>query len=279
MEPRLAGRPISVARKLAPGLPAFLADPAMLAQVLVRLLANAAEAIDDHGAITIEATTAEDGCAVEFAVSDTGRGIPEELLPRIFQPFVTTKAKGTAAGLGLAAAHGIVQSHHGEMRIDSRPGRGTTVTVRIPFQQALSAPREAVKVLVVDDDPDMLEIHRLLLTEAGFDVVAAERSDEALELANSEIPDAFVLDLIMEKADSGARLARALRRDPRFRRAPVVMVTSVVADMGFEFARNPREVLEWMRADAWVDKPADGAALAAIIERILAERRAERTTG
>jgi two-component system, NtrC family, sensor kinase len=276
VEPRLAGRPVNVVRQLAPDLPAFLADPAMLAQVLVRLLANSIEAIDDHGTVTVSGRVSDDHAAMEIAVADDGRGIPEDLLPRIFQPFVTTKAKGTAAGLGLAAAHGIVQSHHGEIHIDSTPGAGTTVTVRIPFEQGITAPRQAVKVLVVDDDPDMLEIHRLLLTEAGFDVVAAERSDEALELANSEIPDAFVLDLIMEKADSGARLARALRRDPRFRKAPVVMATSVVQDMGFEFVRNPKEVLEWMRADAWIDKPVDGPRLAATIERILAERRSER---
>ena len=132
----------------------------------------------------------------------------------------------------------------------------------------------APKVLVVDDDPDFLEQHRLLLESAGFEVVTAGRSEEALEVANREIPDAFVLDLMMERPDSGARLARALRRDPRFGQAPVIMLTAVVNESGFEFARNPREVLEWMKADAWYDKPAPVGELAQTLRRLLVERGA-----
>jgi CheY-like chemotaxis protein len=122
---------------------------------------------------------------------------------------------------------------------------------------------------VVDDDPDFLEQERIMLEGMGFVVVTAERSDEALEVANREIPDAFVLDLMMERADSGARLARQLRRDPRFRRAPIVILTSVVSETGFEFSRNPKEVLEWMKADAWFDKPAPMAELANALRRHL----------
>ncbi|HOS95332.1 MAG TPA: hypothetical protein PLQ54_18620, partial [Armatimonadota bacterium] len=95
-------------------------------------------------------------------------------------------------------------------------------------------------------------------------------------VANREIPDAFVLDLIMERTDSGARLARALRRDPRFRDAPIVILTSVVHDVGFEFHRNPGEVLAWMKADAWFDKPVPVQTLVSTIRRIHAERLAAR---
>jgi len=125
------------------------------------------------------------------------------------------------------------------------------------------------RVLIVDDDPDFLEQHRIMLSGMGFTVVTAERSDEALEVTDREIPDAFVLDMMMERTDSGARLARALRRDPRFRHSPIVLLTSVVQETGFEFQRNPKEVLEWMKADAWFDKPAPVAELTNTIKRLL----------
>ena len=129
-----------------------------------------------------------------------------------------------------------------------------------------------MKVLLVDDDPDFIEQHRVLLAGMGFDVVTAEGSDEALQVADREAPDAFILDLVMERTDSGARLSRALRRDPRFREAPIVLLTSVTHEMGFEFHRNPREVLEWMKADAWFDKPAPVAEVSETIRRLLASR-------
>jgi CheY-like chemotaxis protein len=82
--------------------------------------------------------------------------------------------------------------------------------------------------------------------------------------------------MMMERNDSGARLARALRRDPRFRNAPIIMLTSVVQVTGFEFGRNPREVLEWMKADAWFDKPAPVAELVNTFRRLLQDRAQDR---
>ncbi len=128
------------------------------------------------------------------------------------------------------------------------------------------------KILLVDDDPDFLEQHRLVLEGLGHRVLTATDADRALELADREAPDAFVLDLIMEHTDSGARLSRALRRDPRFKAAPIIMLTSVVDTTGFEFRRNPTEVLNWMKADAWFDKPVPLAEIAKTLQRLLAGR-------
>lgn len=136
--------------------------------------------------------------------------------------------------------------------------------------EARASVGRAVKLLLVDDDPDFLEQHRLVLSAAGFIVLTAESSEEALAVADREVPEAFVLDLMMEQSDSGARLARALRRDPRFSRAPIVMLTAAGQETGFEFSRNPKEVLEWMRADAWFDKPAPVGKLSATLHRLLA---------
>lgn len=129
------------------------------------------------------------------------------------------------------------------------------------------------KILLVDDDSDFLEQHRLMLEGMGFNVVTAVGSDEALEISDREVPDGFVLDLMMERTDSGARLARSLRRDPRFSSAPIIILTSVVETMGFEFRRNPKEVLDWMKADAWFDKPAPMAELGNTLRCLLAGKR------
>ena len=107
----------------------FKADSDQLRQVLINLIQNAADAMPGGGNLTIS-TQANDGY-LELIISDTGQGIPKELLPRIFDPFVTTKEHGN--GLGLAMVHSIIQAHRGTIRAASTPGRGTTFTVRLPL--------------------------------------------------------------------------------------------------------------------------------------------------
>jgi signal transduction histidine kinase/iron only hydrogenase large subunit-like protein/CheY-like chemotaxis protein len=264
--------PVRIEQHLADDLPPIVADPALLTQALANVLTNALEAVKDAGSVTITTRAARDGEHGEIVVRDTGPGVDPAILPRVFQPFVTTKRR-RGAGLGLAVAHGIVQAHDGDIRLESLPGAGTTVTISVPLDVTPKPSPEGTKVLVVDDDPDFLEQERIMLEGMGFDVTTAERSDEALEVAGREIPDAFVLDLMMERADSGARLARQLRRDPRFRRAPIIILTSVVGETGFEFSRNPKEVLDWMKADAWFDKPAPMVELSNTLRRLLEGRR------
>ena len=267
--PRGAAKSVHIETHLAPDLPPIVADPGRLTQAVVNVLTNAVEAVGEAGTVTVTTrASAEDEERAEIVIADNGPGIDPAILPRVFQPFVTTKTR-RGAGLGLAVAHGIVHAHGGDIRIASRFGAGATVTISVPLDVAPTPSPESTKVLVVDDDPDFLEQERIMLEGMGFVVVTAERSDEALEVSDREIPDAFVLDLMMERADSGARLARQLRRDPRFRRAPIVILTSVVDETGFEFSRNPKEVLEWMKADAWFDKPAPIAELANALRRHL----------
>jgi signal transduction histidine kinase/Fe-S-cluster-containing hydrogenase component 2 len=270
LAPRLQAAGVSIRQDLPDSLPPLVADPAQLTQVLVNVLTNSLEALGENGLIEITGRACDDAQMVELTIRDQGGGIPPELLPRIFQPFVTTKDGRRGAGLGLPVAHGIVQAHGGEIHVESTPGEGTTVRLRLRAEAGPRATDGAIKIMVVDDDPDFLEQHTIMFQTMGFTVVAAERSDEAMSVADREIPDAFILDMMMERTDSGARLARALRRDPRFRKSPIIMLTSVVDDMGFDFHRNPDEVLDWMKADAWFDKPAPVAEISATIRRLLA---------
>jgi signal transduction histidine kinase/iron only hydrogenase large subunit-like protein len=269
VQPRMQLGSVKVHTVIAPGLPEVYADPELMARVIANVVNNSLDALQGFGAVEIGAEMSEDGSAVLIRLKDNGPGVDMTVLARIFQPFVTTKADRRGAGLGLAVAHGVMRAHGGDIELQSKPGAGTEVTLRLPVRGARPTTPDAYKVMVVDDDPDFLEQHRIILESAGFVVVTAERTDEALQVADREIPDAFLLDLMMERLDSGARLARGLRRDPRFAASPIVMLTSVVREVGFEYYRNPQEVLDWMRADAWFDKPAPIVELTSTLRRLL----------
>lgn len=111
-------------------LPLTYCCPGQINQVLLNLLLNAGHAIEGRGIIRIRSRHNAD--RLEISVSDTGKGIPADLLDKLFDPFFTTKAVGEGAGLGLAIAYGIVQDHQGEIRVDSRPGEGSCFTLCLP---------------------------------------------------------------------------------------------------------------------------------------------------
>jgi two-component system NtrC family sensor kinase len=122
-----------IVRRFSPDLPAIQADPAQLQQVFVNLLNNAAEAMEGGGTITL-ATRPVDSQWVEIKISDTGCGIPEENLGRLFTPFFTTKVLGKGTGLGLSIVYGIIKMHRGQIAVQSQVGQGTTFTVTLPVQ-------------------------------------------------------------------------------------------------------------------------------------------------
>lgn len=127
----LPERRVTVEKELEAGLPAARADASQLRQVLLNLIINAVEAMPDGGELTIGANlNRDDPGYVTFVVGDTGAGIPEPDLARIFDPFYTTKPTGT--GLGLAVAHRIVDAHGGFIEVESGPGQGTTFRVSLP---------------------------------------------------------------------------------------------------------------------------------------------------
>jgi PAS domain S-box-containing protein len=209
---------------LARGLPAVEADVTQLRQIVMNLLTNGAEALGDGegeislrtGVQEIDADYAErtvDGASllpgryVYFEVSDNGVGIAPDAIPRIFEPFYTTKFTGR--GLGLAATLGIVRSHRGGIKVYSELGRGTTVKVLLPALDTPAPTREetgrdvalvgAGTVLVVDDEPSVRRVARSMLERRGFAVVEAADGAEALrhvEAGDAPIR-AVLLDLTM----------------------------------------------------------------------------------
>ena len=125
---------ISLEKRLSENLPSVLIDPNQMEQVFINFFMNALEAIQGQGRVSIRTYKDEDNQEVVAEIEDTGMGIPQEHLERIFEPFFSTKAKGT--GLGLAVNYGIIQKHGGQIRVSSQPGRGTTMTIRLPCDQA-----------------------------------------------------------------------------------------------------------------------------------------------
>ena len=120
---------VKVDLKLSP-LPKVRCMPSQINQVFLNLLSNAAQAIPDTGTVTVESRE-HDG-QVEVSFTDTGTGIPDDVLPRIFDPFFTTKAVGEGTGLGLSIVHKIIKSHGGSIHVKTAVGHGTTFTVRLP---------------------------------------------------------------------------------------------------------------------------------------------------
>ena len=117
-------------------IPLVVCNPQQINQVIANLLVNASQAMDEHGVITV--TSRQEGEEVILSISDTGRGMTEEVRKRIFEPFFTTRDIGEGTGLGLSIAYGIIKQHDGEITLESEPGRGTTCTIRLPIKRNIA---------------------------------------------------------------------------------------------------------------------------------------------
>jgi len=123
---------VQVVKELDPELPPVMADKGEFQQVFINILVNAAQAMQERGAVTIVTRGLPAEGSVEVRISDTGHGIPPEKIPRIFDPFFTTKESGHGTGLGLSIAYGIVRRHQGSISVESQVGKGTTFIISLP---------------------------------------------------------------------------------------------------------------------------------------------------
>jgi len=219
---RTLGEHVELSTLLAAGLQPVLADPGQIEQVLVNLAVNARDAMPGGGKLIVTtASTSIDedhaatrvglsaGPYVSLKVSDTGTGMPQEVIDRAFEPFFTTKAKGEGTGLGLATVYGIVSQVGGYVQIYSEPGLGTTFTILLPetsqSAEGPSAPSSAAlggsgeTVLVVEDEAAMREVTRRILARNGYHVITAVNGLDAIEVAAAHPDgiDALVTDVVM----------------------------------------------------------------------------------
>jgi two-component system NtrC family sensor kinase len=137
--PNLKHGAVELHTSLSEELPRLQCDPSQIEQVLLAVIVNAADAMPKGGNLWIDSRLSPDGTRVVLTVRDDGSGIPPEILPKIFEPFVTTKDSTHGTGLGLAVSRGIVERHSGQIKIDSELGKGTTVTITLPVPSRSSS--------------------------------------------------------------------------------------------------------------------------------------------
>jgi len=198
---RARGVTIDVDQRLA-GATTVEGDALALREAVTNIVLNAIDAMPNGGRLSVQ--TRVDGSRVTLAVTDTGTGMSENVRLKAHEPFFTTKGV-KATGLGLSVAYGIVRSHGGELTLDSREGRGTTVTLTLPravshpTAPAPATPRDgALRVLLVDDENEVREALAEMLASHGHTVVTAAGADEAFERFEGEANlDLVLTDLVM----------------------------------------------------------------------------------
>jgi PAS domain S-box-containing protein len=219
---RLIDKRIRITRALGADHPVTLGDPTQLQNMLLNLALNARDAMVQGGEMTFTTTieavaqprqvgphSIAPGRHICIRVSDTGRGMTDEVKGHLFEPFFTTKPVGAGTGMGLASVYGTVRNHHGAIDVQSEVGRGTTVRVWLPLapddaQEAKpegsgTHPRGVGRVLLVDDEPLVLEAGDAVLRDLGYEVVTCRNGAEAIERyrAHWREIDVVILDMVM----------------------------------------------------------------------------------
>lgn len=254
------GANIDVRVRLEPELRSFLADKGQLETSLINLATNARDAMPDGGTLTLAAAVEivdadarnhpiglDPGPYVRLVIHDTGVGMDAATLARASEPFFTTKKTGAGTGLGLAMAKGFAEQSGGGLRVESTPGRGTTITLWLPetdpaaVQRAaqtneaagtspdgVAIPAARTRVLLVDDEAAVREVLGIYLEDAGFAVLAAASGSEALALLTAgETVDTLITDLSMPGMD-GLALIQAVQA--RYPRMPALLLTGYAGD-------------------------------------------------
>ena len=236
MLPCVIGEDVALRLELGKGLGQVRADSGQIEQVLLNLAINARDAMPNGGELFLKTRLADAGDglirehptspATEYillTVSDTGQGIPDENLPRIFEPFYTTKPEGSGTGLGLAMVYGIVRQSDGFISVHSQPGKGSTFKIYLPVAapagREIASPGSAEKrvdggsetLLIVEDEDAVRQSEVEFLSTIGYTVISAANGKEALDQvrARANMIDLVITDVVMPQM-SGPKLAQNL---------------------------------------------------------------------
>jgi CheY-like chemotaxis protein len=282
---RALGEQIEIEALLEQSAWPALVDPTQLTTALLNLAINARDAMPSGGKLTLETKNVvlddshagmnrdiQPGNYVMIAVSDTGNGIPEAILDRVFEPFFSTKAAGKGTGLGLSMVYGFVKQSSGHIKIYSEAGQGTTIRIYLPrssmpSEQAATALERPVEggsetVLVVEDDPLVLTYVTARLENLGYRILQAANAAEAIAIVERGVRfDLLFTDVIMSGSMNGRELA-----DEMARRRPGVKVL-------FTSGYTEDAIVHHGRLDPGVlllTKPYRNAELAVMLRRALA---------
>ena len=268
---RLLGEPVSLEWCPGSDVGPIKMDPSQIDQILVNLCVNARDAFEDRGTISIRTAPVELDAAAcvgreeaaagpyaRLSVTDNGCGMDEETVSHIFEPFFTTKGVGEGTGLGLATVHGVVRQNKGFIEVHSQPGQGTTFDIYLPRHDPQSEPASQAQeekpvvtghatILLVDDEPSILNMVKNLLVRQGYQVLAATRPQEAIGLFMSH-PDSIDLvmtDVVMPEMNGRELVHELSRRQPALKslfmsgHADDVLARQGMLEAGAPFIQKP----------------------------------------
>jgi nitrogen-specific signal transduction histidine kinase len=240
---------------------------AALTEVMTNLVLNAMDAMPEGGTLSIATKDVAD--AVVVVVTDTGIGMPEQVRRRVFEPFFSTKGE-SGSGLGLSMAYSIIRRHGGEIRVESEPGRGATFTLTVPTAREAPAPppapstpprRRAARVLLVDDEPQVLSALAELLQAAGHEVSAAASGAAALKIYAPGRYDVVLTNVGMAGMNGWEVAERVRAVDAK---VPVVFIT------GWGLREEERARLSALRVQRCLFKPVRPDELDAAVQAAVA---------
>jgi len=277
---------VELETKFASNLPLILGSEAQLVRVIVNLIVNAQNASDDGGTIFVgtsvdESPPAPDdgsrftpGPHVCVTVTDTGRGIPASKIHKIFDPFFTINGSGSqpGSGLGLSVVRSGVENHGGFIKLQSKPGQGTTFRLYFPTADvqgvetaAAAADGGSESVLVADDDPIQRRVIEHLLRRLGYEVQIEDSGESAVEHARKTAFDLVILDMAMRGID-GAETHRQIRE--------IYPEQKVLIVSGYAKTDRVKRVLK-EEGTAFISKPVSPVTLAAAVRNVLDTARTE----
>jgi PAS domain S-box-containing protein len=282
---------IDISHDIREDMDPVMGDPTQVHQIVMNLCTNAAHSMETHGGrlnVTLSRVTLSrqdsrlhpglvPGDYAKLTVQDTGKGIPPELMGKIFDPYFTTKEKEKGTGLGLAVVDGIVRSYGGAVYVYSEPDMGTTFNVFLPtLKTTITAEKNEIPelptgdehILLVDDEPSLLDVGQQLLEQRGYRVSTAANGEAALDLfcRAPQAIDLVMTDMTMPKMTGDKLALELLKIRPDL---PIILNT------GYSMAVSNERALE-IGVKAFIYKPLVEAELAGTVRAVLDEARQEK---
>lgn len=277
---------ISLSFHRQPGLSKLYADPQRLKQMLVNLLSNAVKFTPEKGRVRLEVNTNAEQDQIQFSVTDTGIGIAQDDLNKLFTPFTQLDSglsrQYAGTGLGLVLVYKFAELHGGSVHVESEVGKGSRFSVILPWnpatstesyrsehllteressQKAVPTAREHAVILLAEDNESNIQVVRDYLQDYGYRVVIAQNGVDALERAEQELPSLILMDIQMPEMD-GLEAIRLLRVNPRFASTPIVALTALAMP-------GDRERCLTAGATEYISKPVSLKKLVQTIQQLL----------
>jgi len=247
----LLGERIELTTQFGGAISSILADEGQIEQLLMNLCLNARDALPDGGKIAISTENINlsqafrqshpdlgDGDYILLSISDTGTGIPPEIVDHIFEPFFTTKDIGSGTGLGLATVYAIIKRHAGVIEVDSQLGQGTTFRIYFPALDGEATNSEEIgteeeltagdeTILLAEDDSQINNLTTAILENAGYRVITAMDGEEAIRKFTENLGeiDLAIVDAVMPKQNGKAVFEKLRAKQPSL---PIIFITGYI---------------------------------------------------